>query len=101
MATTLVQIRVDTSLKEQAATIYEGLGIDLSTAVRMFLKRSVLVNGIPFNMTLPQSEYKAERALRAMREISEASEQNGLSNMPLSEINAEIVAARQDMGDAR
>ena len=101
MATSLVQIRVDNSLKEQASTIYEGLGIDLSTAVRMFLKRSVLVGGIPFSMTLPKSEYKAERALRAMQEISEASERNGLADMPLDEINAEIAATRREMQEAQ
>lgn len=88
MATTsLVQIRVDSTLKEQASKLYEDLGIDLSTAIRMFLKRSVLINGVPFSMTLPKEDYKAERALRAMQEISEASERNGLSDMSLDEIN--------------
>jgi len=101
MATSLVQIRVDNSLKERAATIYEGLGIDLSTAVRMFLKRSVLAGGIPFSMTLPKTEYKAERALRAMQEISEASKRNGLADMSLDEINAEIDATRKDMRTAK
>ena len=102
MATTsLVQIRVDSTLKEQASKLYEDLGIDLSTAIRMFLKRSVLVNGVPFSMTLPKEDYKAERALRAMQEISEASERNGLSDMSLDEINAEIDATRKEMRTAR
>ena len=96
MATSLLQIRVDSSLKEQAANLYEGLGIDISTAVRMFLKRSVLTNGIPFSMTLPKTNYRAERALRAAREISEASELNGLSDMTLDEINSEIDAVRRE-----
>ena len=54
MATTLVQVRIDDELKNQATAVYDALGIDLSTAVRMFLKRSVMVNGVPFNMTLPK-----------------------------------------------
>ena len=61
MATSLLQVRVDESLKSEASTIYENLGIDLSTAVRMFLKRSVLENGIPFAMKLPKDEYQSER----------------------------------------
>ncbi len=102
MATTsLVQIRVDSTLKEQASKLYEDLGIDLSTAIRMFLKRSVLINGVPFSMTLPKEDYKAERALRAMQEISEASERNGLADMSLDEINAEIDATRKEMRTAR
>ena len=46
MASTLVQIRVDEKLKDDAAAVYENLGLDLSTAVRIFFKRSVAENGI-------------------------------------------------------
>ena len=47
MATSLLQVRVDDSLKDEAAQVFENLGIDISTAVRMFLKRAVMENGIP------------------------------------------------------
>ena len=96
MASSLVQIRLDDELKAEATALYDALGIDLNTAVRMFIKRSVMVNGIPFSMTLPENEYKAHRAVRAMQEISEASRKNGLSDMSLEEINAEISAARTE-----
>lgn len=52
MATSIVQFRIDDDLKTQATEIYEKLGLDLSTALRIFLKRSVAVRGIPFSMTL-------------------------------------------------
>ena len=70
IATTLVQVRIDDELKNQATAVYDALGIDLSTAVRMFLKRSVMVNGVPFDMVLPKSDYKAERAARTLQELS-------------------------------
>ena len=95
MATTLVQVRIDDELKNQATAVYDALGIDLSTAVRMFLKRSVMVNGVPFNMTLPKNDYKAERAARALQELSNAAVENGNSEMSLEEINAEIEAVRK------
>mgnify|MGYP002592204236 CR=1 FL=1 len=66
MATSVMQVRVDDDLRAKAAAVYEELGIDLPTAIRMFLKRSVVVNGVPFSMTLPKQEYRAERAIRAM-----------------------------------
>lgn len=53
-------------------------------------------NGIPFRMTMPKSPYNAERGYRAMVELSEASEKNGLSEMSLEEINAEIEATRNE-----
>ena len=96
MATSLLQVRVEDSLKNEAAIVFENLGIDLSTAVRMFLKRAVMDNGIPFRMTLPKEPYRAERGYRAMQEISEAAERNGVSDMPLEEINAEIEASRAE-----
>ena len=96
MATSLLQVRVEDYLKEQAAAIFENLGIDTSTAVRMFLKRAVMENGIPFRMTLPKQPYDAERGYRAMVEISEGAEKNHLSDMTLDEINAEIEASRKE-----
>ena len=52
MASSVLQVRVDEGLRAQAAAIYDELGIDLQTAVRIFLKRSVRENGLPFRMTL-------------------------------------------------
>ena len=95
MATSLLQVRVDENLKSEASTIYENLGIDLSTAVRMFLKRSVLENGIPFAMKLPKTEYKSDRGLQALLEIGSDAEKNGTSGMSLSEINAEIEIVKE------
>lgn len=96
MASSLVQIRLDDELKAEASALYEALGIDLPTAVRMFIKRSVMVKGIPFSMTLPKQEYKAERAVRAMQEISAAAKANGVADMTLEQINAEINASRNE-----
>lgn len=94
MATSLVQVRIDDELKSQATAIYDALGMDLSTAVRIFLKRSVMVGGIPFNLTLPRQESKTKLAAKALLELSAAAEQNGTSEMTLEEINAEINAVR-------
>ena len=57
---------------------------------------SDMENGIPFKMTLPKTPYAAERGYRAMVEMSESAEKNGLSDMTLDEINAEIDASRKE-----
>ena len=101
MATALLQVRVDDSLKDEAAKVFENLGIDTSTAVRMFLKRAVMENGIPFRMTVPKIPYAAERGYRAMLEIGESAEKNGTSEMSLDEINAEIEESRKKRKVAR
>lgn len=99
MATSVLQVRVDDELKEKASAIYEDLGIDISTAVRMFLKRSVFQNGIPFSMTLPNKPYDGERAVRAMYQLGEEAKLNGTADMTLEEINEEIAAARRERSE--
>lgn len=96
MATSVMQVRVDDDLRAKAAAVYDELGIDLPTAIRIFLKRSVVVNGIPFSMTLPKKEYRAERAIRAVQSLSDAAKKNGTSDMSLDEINDEIAASRAE-----
>ncbi len=96
MSTTLLQVRVEDSLKDEAARVFENLGIDTSTAVRMFLKRAVMENGIPFRMILPKEPYSADRGYRALQEISESAARNGAADMSLDEINAEINASRAE-----
>ena len=96
MASSVMQVRIDDELKAQASAVYDELGLDLPTAIRMFLKRSVVVGGVPFSMTLPKQDYKAERAVRAMQSLSDAAQKNGTAGMTLDEINAEIAAARAD-----
>ncbi len=46
--TTPTQIRIEESTKKQAVELLEGLGLNLSDAVNMFLKQVILQRGIPF-----------------------------------------------------
>ncbi len=89
---TVLQVRIDDDLKTQASIVYEQLGLDLSSAVRMFLKKSVAVNGIPFDVRNGGSVAKAEAAVQNMRQ---AAEMNELSDMTLEEINEIISRARK------
>ena len=54
MASSLVQLRVDNELKRQAVELFDKLGLDLSTAIRIFLTRAVKEEGIPFPMVLKE-----------------------------------------------
>ena len=89
----LLQIRVDEELKNQANAVYSEIGIDLSTAVRMFLKKSVLEGGIPFDTKIDQTTLRMILAVDNMRTTSE---NNGNSEMSLDEINKEIGLAREE-----
>ncbi len=50
----LIQVRVDRPLKDEVADIFTSLGIDTSTAIRIFLQRCRAVRGIPFPLMTAQ-----------------------------------------------
>lgn len=63
-----ISIRVDDTLKKDAQELYKDLGVDLTTAITMFLKKSVQTQGIPFtvsryNPETLQAFYEAENGL--------------------------------------
>ena len=89
----VLQVRVDEELKNQAAEILKEEGLDLSTAVRMFLKRVILERGFPFNKGIDEDSLKA---LIVLRMIQKHSEEIGISDMTLDEINEEIRLAREE-----
>ena len=49
----VITIKVDESLKDQSAAVLEELGLDLPTAIRMYLKSVVRENGLPISTKLP------------------------------------------------
>jgi DNA-damage-inducible protein J len=57
MASKMLQVKVDEDLKAAADELYRDLGMDTSTAVRMFLAASVRQGGLPFRA----QRYDAER----------------------------------------
>ena len=75
MATTIpTQIRIEESTKKQAVKLLEGLGLNLSEAVNIFLRQVILQNGIPFEVKYPEDrvEFKPE-VIEAMEEAKRIS----------------------------
>ena len=50
MATTNINIRVDSELKQSAEELFNDLGLNMSSAITMFLKSAVSYDGIPFEL---------------------------------------------------
>lgn len=51
MARTSTNISLDPQLKHDSQELFADLGIDLSTAITLFLKQSLRVQGLPFAIT--------------------------------------------------
>ncbi len=93
MANTLVQFRTEESSKIKASSICEKLGIDLPIYMRMCISRLIQENGIPFSMNL--NDVTENKAIRAMKSASRIAAENGISDMTLDEINAEIAEVKK------
>ena len=57
-ATTMMHIRVDEELKAKAIETLDELGLSVSDAVRIFLKRVVLEEGLPLTLKVPNAKTK-------------------------------------------
>lgn len=47
---TTIAIRVDDKLKAEAVELFDSLGLDMTTAIKMFLIQSVQTKSIPFSV---------------------------------------------------
>ena len=71
----------------------DQLGLDMPSYLRMCVSRLVRDRGIPFSMKI--DEAPENRGVSAMKRASRIAEENGISDMTLDEINAEIAEARK------
>lgn len=55
---TTLSVRVDEDVKKQANELFADLGLDMSTAINMFLRQSIMRDGLPFDVSreVPNAE---------------------------------------------
>jgi DNA-damage-inducible protein J len=94
MATTVLQVRLDENLKNEAAEIFESLGIDIPTAIRIFFKRAVAEKGIPFELRDPSAIYNANPGWKAFMDLRKQAQRSAAAGMSETEIEEEIAAYR-------
>lgn len=58
-----LQIRIDDMLKKQADSLFSSLGLDTSTAIRIFLNASIENAGIPFSVQHKNTPYSLQEAV--------------------------------------
>ena len=96
--TTNLSIRIDRDLKEEADLVFNALGMNLTTAITIFVRQAVRQKKIPFEIALyPENEGKGSMmrdAMAATERIWQNSVRNGTDKMTTEEIDAEIAQAR-------
>lgn len=69
MATTNLNIRTDKAIKDQAEEIFKELGLNMTTAVNMFLRTAVREHGIPFELKLDEPNETTAAAIEEGRKM--------------------------------
>ena len=81
MATTNLNIRIDKDVKDNADKIFAELGLNMTTAVNMFLRTTIRENGIPFSLKLDVPNEVTAAAIEEGRRIAADSSVKGYKNM--------------------
>lgn len=81
MATIPTQIRIDSDVKVQANTLFNELGMDMSSAVNIFLRQCILRGGLPFNVELPKYNETTLNAMTEAKRISRDPDIKGYSSL--------------------
>ncbi|MBQ8885344.1 MAG: type II toxin-antitoxin system RelB/DinJ family antitoxin [Clostridia bacterium] len=63
---TTINVRVDENVKKQANALFEELGLDMSTALNLFLRQAISYGGIPFEIRRPNAA-----TLAALEEVEQ------------------------------
>ncbi|MBQ7727709.1 MAG: type II toxin-antitoxin system RelB/DinJ family antitoxin [Clostridia bacterium] len=79
--TTPTQIRIDAEIKKQANELFSSLGLDMSTAVNLFLYQCVLRGGLPFNVEQPKYNDETLAAMAEAMRISKDSSIKGYASV--------------------
>lgn len=60
---TTIAIRVDDKLKAEAVELFDSLGLDMTTAIKMFLIQSVQTKSIPFSVKQSISDEEFQKMI--------------------------------------
>ena len=81
MESTNLNIRTDKNVKAAAEKIFEELGLNMTTAVNIFLRQTIRENGIPFDLKLNVPNETTIAAIEEGRKIAHDKNVKGYKNM--------------------
>lgn len=67
--TAAISMRIDPSVKSDAESIFSSLGLTLAEAINVFLHKSIMEGGLPFDVRQPRYNATTEKAMEEARGI--------------------------------
>lgn len=81
MESTNLNIRTDKEVKMQAEKIFDALGLNMTTAINIFLRQAIRENGIPFEVKLNIPNETTAAAIVEGRALAHDKNATGFSSM--------------------
>ena len=94
MSQSTFSVRMEENLKTQFEDLCDSFGMNMNTAFNVFARAVVRERRIPFEIYEGKKEVTREGALAAFNAIRAKAIKDGVADMPLEEINAEITKTR-------
>jgi DNA-damage-inducible protein J len=85
--TATVSLRIDPETKANAERVFSSFGLTLSDAITVFLRKSVMEGGIPFDVRAPRYNHQTEAAISQARDLM-----SGHATAPVYASTAELAA---------
>ena len=95
MAQSTFSVRMEENLKTQFEGLCDSFGMNMNTAFNVFARAVVRERRIPFEICEGKIEVTREGALAAFETIKAKAIKDGVADMSLEEINAEIAKKRR------
>lgn len=67
--TATINMRVSPQVKSDAESIFSSLGMTLTEAINVFLHKSIMEGGLPFDVRQPRYNAETEAAIAEARDI--------------------------------
>jgi len=81
-----VNIRIDDSLKEKADSLFDELGLNMTTAINIFVRQVVRQGRIPFEITTHTDPFYSDSNMRILRQSIADADEGKLTEHDLIEI---------------
>ena len=67
--TSAININVDSNIKKEATELFNSLGLNMSTAINLFLRKSINEGGIPFEIKNSKPTRELKKTLKEAKKI--------------------------------
>ncbi len=82
-----ININVEENIKSQANELFKSLGLDMTTALNLFLRQAINYGGIPFEIKKPNPySISSKEEIYAKLKEAEYSLSNGATGVPAKEV---------------